>query len=242
MPTLSDILKQLQFITYETTLLGLFVTASTIIVVRNWRILILALLFQYILLGLMLSRLVRPDIATLKVMIGAFICPILFLSARQVSFSSMPELLPRVIRSGRLNPGRWAEWWDNSALATFIKGKDRRRGQAPTGLLFRLFLALLMILVTTTLSRTFTLPGLSPVVVTAVYWLILAGLVTLALTEYPMKAGHGLFTVLSGFELLYTTLEKSLLLTGLWGAVSLLIALAIGYLTVVRGAGLEEEL
>jgi hypothetical protein len=77
-------------------------------------------------------------------------------------------------------------------------------------------------------------------VTTAVYWLILAGLVTLVLTEDPMRVGHGLFTALTGFDLYYTTLEKSLLLTGLWGAVNLLIALAIGYLTIAKGAGQEE--
>ena len=72
-------------------------------------------------------------------------------------------------------------------------------------------------------------------------WLILAGLVTLVLTEEPIKVGHGLFTALVGFELFYATVESSLLLTGLWGAINLLIALAIGYLAVVKGTGLEEE-
>jgi hypothetical protein len=76
---------------------------------------------------------------------------------------------------------------------------------------------------------------------TAVFWLTLAGLVTLTLTEEPIKTGHGLFTALTGFELFYATVENSLLLTGLWGAMNLLIALAIGYLTVIRGTGPEEE-
>jgi hypothetical protein len=57
-----------------------------------------------------------------------------------------------------------------------------------------------------------------------------------------MRVGHGLFTVLTGFDLYYTPLEKSLLMTGLWGAVNLLIALAIGYLTIAKGARPEEEL
>ena len=74
------------------------------------------------------------------------------------------------------------------------------------------------------------------------FWLVLAGLTTLTLTEDPIKVGHGLFTALVGFELFYATVENSLLLTGLWGAINLLIALAIGYLTVVKGTGLEEEL
>jgi hypothetical protein len=98
-----------------------------------------------------------------------------------------------------------------------------------------------MILVAITLSSTFRLPGLSASVNTAVFWLILAGLVTLVLTEDPLKVGLGLFTTLTGFELFYTTVERSLLLTGLWGAVNLLIALVIGYLIVVIGTGPEEE-
>ena len=111
----------------------------------------------------------------------------------------------------------------------------------PTGLVFRIFVGLIMILVTLTLSSSFPLPGLASSVTTAVYWLIIAGLVTLIITEDPLKAGHGLFTVLIGFDLFYATLESSLLLTGLWGSVNLLIALAVGYLIVVKGTGLEEE-
>jgi hypothetical protein len=238
MPMLPEFLARLEFISQEGTLAGLFITASIILLARNWRFLILALLVQYILVGLIMARFVRPDIATLQVLIGAFICPILFLSARQVSVSSPAALLPESLKKS--STGGPAKWWQNTAWTSFLKGYDRRRGPAPTGLVFRAFLALVLILVVTTMSSSFRLPELSPNATTAVYWLILSGLVTLALTEYPMKVGHGLFTALSGFELLYVTLEKSLLLTGLWGAINLLLALAIGYLTVVRGAGLEE--
>jgi hypothetical protein len=214
MPTLPEILQQLQFISQETALLGLFLTAGLILVGRDWRLLILALLAQYILAGLILSRLVRPDIAILKVMIGAFICPILFLSARQVSF--------------------------NPSLVSLLS-KERRRSTSATGFVFRLLASLLMVLITVTLSETFTLPDISLSLTVAVYWLILAGLTTLVLTEDPMKAGHGLLTILVGFDLLYTTLERSLLITGLWGTVNLLIALAMSYLIVAKGATPEEE-
>jgi hypothetical protein len=92
------------------------------------------------------------------------------------------------------------------------------------------------------LGHMFALPGLSSSVNTAVYWLVLAGLVTLILSEDPMKVGLGLFTTLTGFELFYATVERSLLLTGLWGAINLLIALVIGYLIVIKGAKPEEEI
>ncbi|MBI1881541.1 MAG: hypothetical protein HYR94_25450 [Chloroflexi bacterium] len=235
MSTLPEILTQLQFLTQESALLGLFITAGIILISRDWRTLILALLAQYILAGLILSRLVRPDIAALKVMIGAFICPILFLSVRQVSTSV--SLFSPFTDKGK----GFSQWRQNFSVMTLLMGRDRRRSPAATGFIFRVLVVALMIIVATTLSRTFILPDLSPDVTTAVYWLVLAGLVTLILTEDPMRVGHGLFTALTGFDLLYTTLEKSLLMTGLWGAVNLLIALAIGYLIIIKGAGPEEE-
>jgi hypothetical protein len=169
-------------------------------------------------------------------MIGAFICPILFLSARQVS--TRISLFSPFTEKGR----GFSRWWQNLSLTSLLVGRDRRRSPAATGFTFRVLAVALMIIVATTLSNTFALPNLSLNVTTAVYWLVLAGLVTLILTEDPMRVGHGLFTVLTGFDLYYTTLEKSLLMTGLWGAANLLIALAIGYLTIAKGAGPEEEL
>lgn len=240
MPTLPEILERLQFINYETALLGLFFTAGAILISRDWRFLIFALLIQYILAGVILSRLVRPDIAVLNVMVGAFICPILFLSARQAYATSLSAYLFTGVResSGR---NLLVNWWQNFSLRTILTGTNRARDVAATGIGFRIFTGLLFMLVATTLGNTFPLPNLEANVTTAIYWLILVGLAILALTENPIKTGLGLLTALTGFGLLYATLETSLLLTGLWATVNLLIALAIGYLTVVKGAGQEEE-
>jgi hypothetical protein len=237
MPTLPELLSQVQFITQEISLLGLFITAGIILIGRDWRSLILTLLVQYILVGLILSRLVRPDIALLKVMVGAFVCPILFLSARQVSQRAW---MPQRYYLQPTRPQVWLKRAARLALALVI-GRDRRQRPAATGVLFRIFTVLLIMLVAMTLSKSVALPNLPASVNTAVFWLTLAGLVTLTLTEEPIKTGHGLFTALTGFELFYATVENSLLLTGLWGAMNLLIALAIGYLTVIRGTGPEEE-
>lgn len=175
---------------------------------------ILALLCQYILVGLMLSRLVRPDIAVLKIMIGAFICPILFLSARQ---------LP--VRASLLSP----------------VGEKQPPVSTTSGVIFRLLAALLILLVTLTIGDMFILTGLSLSITITIYWLILMGLIILVIAEQPLKTGIGLLTILTGFDLLYTMLERSLLMTGLWGAANLLIALAISYLIVARGANPKER-
>ena len=238
--SLPEILNQLQVIQSEAALLGLFMTAGIILIARDWRFLILALLAQYILVGIILSRLVRPDIAVLGVLIGAFICPILFLSARQVAVSPLSILA--CVGSQTRGRNKFITWWQNFSFASLLIGGGQDRSLAPTRFVFRVFVGLLMILVTLTVGSSFPLPDLTFTVTTGVYWLVLAGLVAISLTEDPMKAGHGLLTILSGFGLFYVTLERSLLLIGLWGTVNLLIALAIGYLTVVKGTGTEEEI
>lgn len=238
MPPLPELLSQFQFVSYETALFGLFLTAGVILITRDWRLLILGLLVQYILAGLILSRFVQAEIAVLQVMIGAFICPILFLSVRQVSVEPASAGRLAVPSEDRAWFDRFLDWAEDMLIVS----DDRRQKLTPTGPWFRLFLVLLLILVASTLSQTFPLPHLPGPVATAIYWLGLAGLMTLTLTEDPLKVGLGLFTLFTGFGLYYQVIEGSLLMTGLWGTANLLLALAVGYLAVVRGTGPEEEL
>ena len=51
MPTLADILASLPSITTSTALAGMFVTASLIILLREWSQALLALVLQYLLFG-----------------------------------------------------------------------------------------------------------------------------------------------------------------------------------------------
>lgn len=238
MSSLPEFLINFQLISRELILLGLFVTASVIIISQDWRTLVMTLLIQYILVGLILAQLVRPDIAILKVMIGAFICPVLFLSARQVSVRVFGP--PQISWRGGLR--NYLLHW-----GAYLSPRSVRRGMiasfkfGPTGAVFRLLLALLIISIALSIRESFPLPNIAPNITMAIYWLFLAGLMTLALTEEPTKAGIGLLTTLTGFDLYYSILERSLLITGLWGSLNLLTALAIGYLIVAQGAVSEDE-
>ena len=117
MQTLSDLVSQLQYVGFEIILLGLFITGGIIIVARDWRFLILTLLMQYVLAGLILAQLVRPDIAVLGVLVGAFICPILYLSARQVAVNPLSILSLDPVREK-------GSWWKNFSFREFLLGKD----------------------------------------------------------------------------------------------------------------------
>lgn len=212
MPSLYGVIDQLGFITRELAIVGLFLTGGLIVVVWDWRVSLLTLLGQYLLAGLVLSGLVLPEVALIKVLIGALICPMLYLAARQAGWGA-----------GRNGPvgSPWRELF-------------------PAGPAFRLLAVTLMGLLAMALSQSYPLPVIPPGVGLASYWLMLVGVLILMLTEHPLKAGQGLLTAVIGFELLFTSIERSLAMVWMLAVVNLLLALAIAYLIVARDVGSSE--
>ena len=208
-PSLPDVLAKLSFLSTAPAIVGLIVTASLIVIIRDWRFSLAALSAQYVLAGLLLTRLIQPQVAVIKVLIGSLVCVVLYLTARLVSESS-------------------------EALSL-------ERGEAAKVLLpdfaFRFLATLFVGLAIYSLSTRYPLPELPLDVNFACYWLVSLGLLVLILREEPLKAGMGLLTLITGFELLFSVLERSLSVVGFLGIANLLIALAIAYLapsTVLR--------
>ncbi len=208
MPTLSEVIARLSFLTTSPAVAGLVVTASLIIVLRDWRVSLAALLAQYILVGFLLTRLITPEVATVKTLVGAFICLILYLTARRV---------------------RWGRQSKDEVPTSSILQEV-----FPVSLPFRLLAVILMGLVTSSLLNSYPLPEVPKDIGFACYWLALTGLLAMILTTEPLKAGLGLLTFMAGFELFYAALEKSLSVVGFLGIVNLFMALAIAYLASAR--------
>jgi hypothetical protein len=204
-PTLSEVITRLSFLTASPAVVGLVVTASLIIMVRDWRVSLAALLAQYLLLGFLLTRLISPEVATVKTLVGALICLILYLTARRV---------------------RWGRQRGKDRFSPLLTGWE----VFPVGLPFRLLAVVLMGLVASSLLKSYPLPEVPRDIGFACYWLALVGLLVVILTAEPLKTGLGLLTFIAGFELFYTGLESSLSLVGFLGIVNLLMALAIAYL------------
>lgn len=196
MPTLPQVLAKLSFFTTTPAIIGLAITASLIVVTRDWRLSLAALSAQYVLAGLLLTRLIQPQLAVIKVLIGALVCIILYLTAR-------------------LTPSQRGSETVRSSRAEFS---------------FRLLVTLFVGLVVYSWSKRYPLPEVPPDIGFACYWLASLGLLTLMLTEEPLKVGMGLFTLITGFETFYSALEPSLSVAGFLGIANLLIALAIAYL------------
>jgi hypothetical protein len=208
MPTLPDVLAQLSFLTTTPAIVGLVITASLIVVIRDWRFSLTALSVQYVLVGLLLTRLIRPQVAVIKVLIGALVCVILYLTARLVD----------------------------------ARGKDSvRAGTSLPDFAFRLLAALSVGLAVYSLSRRYPLPEVPPDIGFACYWLASLGLLVLMLAEEPLKTGMGLLTLITGFELFYSVLERSLSVAGFLGIGNFLIALSLAYLAAARAELTAEE-
>lgn len=106
----------------------------------------------------------------------------------------------------------------------------------PSSRTFR-FIAFLLVLMTAIgmgRSNWMSLPGIEPTVMYGSTILIFIGLLQLGLHEEPVRVGVGLLTTITGFEVIYNTIEPSLAVIALLAAVHLGIALVVSYFLVLK--------
>lgn len=224
MPSLADILASLPAITTSTAIVGIFITASLMILLRDWSLALLALIIQYLLFGWLLTTLIPLSLALIKALTGAIACVILYWSARRI---------------GELPPSSFEPVELDETARRRQAAAQRKALRAATGfsmrLPFRAAALSLAIVATWGLATQYPLPDLPPAVELACIWLAVVALVLLILTQSPLRIGMGLLTWLMAFEMLYVTWERSLTIAGLLGIATLLVALGAGYLISVRG-------
>lgn len=215
MPTLNEILARLAAVPTTVALLGLAATACFLIIVSDWRGSVFALAVQYLLAGLLLARVIRPEIAIIKALIGVMICVVFYITARRAGLGRWP--LADEERPNRL------------ILALML------------GVPFRIMAALMALALAYTAALRITLSNVPIEIGFAVSTLGLLGMFNIALADEPLKSGMGLLTVITGFEMFYSSVEQSLTVVGLLGVVNFMVALAVSYLTTAQAAPLPEE-
>lgn len=221
-PTLSQLIDTLSFLGDQPAALGILVTALALVVLSDWRWSLLALIIQYVLAGWLLTQMLDPQMAMLRIMVSGIICLVLYITARQVNWSKNPSM---------------------GDATSSDDGPPPVRRILPTSVAFRLLIAVpagLAILYATR-SGSLTLPELPPHVNLAAVALMGMGLLSLGLTEEPLTAGMGLLTLMSGFELFYHSLEQAITIMGFLMGIDLLVALVTAYLTVARHLKTSES-
>lgn len=112
----------------------------------------------------------------------------------------------------------------------------------PRGRLFRLFAAsivvLIVVVVTPSVDTIMADPGFA--VSSGSLFLIGLGLLHLGLTGSVLRVTMGLMTILSGFEIIYSAVEGSVLVAALLAVINLGLALVGAYLLVASNAQEQE--
>jgi hypothetical protein len=222
MPNILDFLDFFSFLQGTLGTIVVLTTAATIFIVRDWRLSLISLAIQYLVVGLLFAEALLPHLAFMMVIVGLFITLILYITARQVNWGSLPI--------------------DVSSEEAFQLKQERliRLGPyvLPTDTPFRLFLGLTIGLIVFAISQgpLLQLPVVSSDLNGAIIGLVAFGLIGMSLTTEPLKAGLGLLTFMTGFELFYSSLEQSVAMLVMLAASNLILALAISYLVQARHA------
>lgn len=216
LPTIFDWLHRLDALRGLPTVYTLALLGAVILMVRDWRVTLAALLGYYLLTGLLFADLLPPHLAFVKVLTGLFVCMILYVTARQNTPTVQPVKTPFRLQLGPLVVANTWMW----------------------RLLAALFVALLALYLGQQTGNL--LPGMDAEMAhvnTAVFLLVGLGLLQMNLSANIWQSGVGLFLVLTGFELFYNNLEQSPGILAAMTAVTLSVSLAVSYLA--QGA-LEE--
>src|SRR5512144_1537303 len=133
--------------------------------------------------------------------------------------------------------------WMSAAIlgmtrSSFPSQEIDEQGFWPRGRLFRLFADGMVLLVVWALTPTVdTIMADAGYAVTGGSLILIGmGLLHLGITSYILRVVIGLMTVLSGFEILYSAVEGSILVAALLAVVNLGLALVGAYLLVASNA------
>ena len=217
---LVSLLDRLSRLATTPLLAALIFTTLVIAVVRNWRIALPALIVEYVLVGIMLARVIEPGVALIKPLTGALVCLALSVAAQQAD-------------------NQRAARGESVAIERIQRVSWQR---VPTQFLLRAIAAVVVITAAFGATVRFPLPGGARELALSAYVLVSCSILLMATASEALNVGIGLLLFISGVELAYTPLEPSISVSVLLGLMTLLVGLAVAYLTLADGGALVEQI
>ncbi|MBI4675196.1 MAG: hypothetical protein HY741_26440 [Chloroflexi bacterium] len=211
MPSLDDLARLFAAFSYYQLELGLLIAVAVVVVVADWRISLLALSSQYILVAILLSTLIPLQIAAVRMIAGGLVALMFYITAR------------------RMYPGRRRR----RAQAEPQTRQEPSRGIFWINLPFRLIGLALAALSVIAASEQFVLLNAPLLFWVTGLWLATGGLLTIAMTRDALRLGMGLLFFTSGFGIIYLSIDNSLVIYALLVIADLVIALAISHIASV---------
>jgi len=186
--------------------LGIFLAGAVIYLISEWRIRFLALIAQYLFIGILFVRIfdTRPEMAMLKILVGWLICGAFLISAQ-------------IREQAAREKGLWLRWSPN----------------VPFRLLLLSAMTVVAYLASQKYVLPFVSADLAPA---CFMLSVLAMLFIGTEENDAVVTGIGVLNLLAALDIFYSSRDPGLLVTGLLVMVNLLIGLAISYLTVVEVA------
>jgi len=167
---------------------------------------------------------------------------IIFLSAQYISvFVLALQHVPLSMATVKIIAG-----WMGAAIMGMTRSnvdEEINTNSLPHGRFFRVVAAGVVILIAITGAPFVDTSMADAGIVVSIGSLLMIGmgLLHLSVTDQPMRVTIGLMTVLAGFEVLYATVEHSVLIAALLATVNLGLALAGSYLMIAFNAKEENE-
>lgn len=213
--SLLDLFRQLSLLIIFPAVLLAGLGAALIVISRDWRLVLVGYVLVFTMLTVLLVKILPAEWALLQALAGALISVMLYLSARQLRG-------PRHLTGSAERETLWPQM---ASLTSF-------RVMAVT-------LAAVTFLV---LRDRVGLPRVDDLFRDAILWLVMLGILGLALHEEPLHAGLALLTVLGGLGLLIFSLIQSRMVIGLVLGGQLVLGLAVAYLMLSGGlSGLARD-
>lgn len=184
---------------------GIFLTGAIIYLITAWRVRFLALIVQYLFIGILFLRIFenRPEMALMKIIVGWMIAASLLLSAR---------MRRDALRARERVPRRWA-----------------------ANLPFRVVVLATATVVAQLVAQRLVLPYVSDELGLACIMLLVLALLFFGTEEEDVGAvGVGVLNLLSALEIFYLAQDPGLLVSGALMVVNLLVGLVTSYLTVTE--------
>ncbi len=235
--------------------IGLIITGVLLVLLRDWRLLVPALLAQYLLLGLLIGNALPTDTHILVDLSSAALIEATTGLTVALLFAATARTIERTDLTAATYSGQELDEFQQAALrrqqrrAARVSAEARASRRAVVGE-YLLPVAALLICgpAAYALSQVYPIGGDS-LTNFSFYWVILTGLFTLLLARDIIKVSVGLMVVLNSFSLLLAGLgqRSGLLIEGAQAAVTIGLATALSYLWLtlysrLRSLNLDEVL
>lgn len=225
MPILGDAVAQGVFLATMPAVIGVLVTATLLVISRDWRLSVVALAGQYVFVATLMTQVTRVEMAAVKGLIGWVICLVFYLTEQQAQERERGSESDGIPSLGDWFSARLEGW--------------RREGISARAA-FGFMAAVLVAAAAYVSASAMPLPQLSETLTLSCYTLAGLGILLMGLSRDALRVGVGMLMFLSGFDLFYVGLEPSLVVTGLLGAISFVIALGMAYLKAAQTTSSEE--